>query len=135
MNEIDQRKAQQLERQAARVKSRCARAAKPSVAEAYSPPRLTKVGHEHGLTSLWALDLTEHDPEDDLPWDFRVAAKMERAVQKVRSDKRGCSLWGHLALALVPRSGSGTTTTAACTMQDARSPKAWSIWCLPCSSA
>ena len=69
MADIDRKKSRQLRH--GTVGHSMGRRTCPSktVAEAYSPPRVTKLAREHGLTPMWALDLTEHDPDDGLPWD------------------------------------------------------------------
>ena len=57
------------------------------VGEIYSPPRITAMASKLGLKPAWALDLTQMDPVDGLPWDFTVAEKRERARQRLRADK------------------------------------------------
>ncbi len=57
------------------------------VAEIYSPPRITKAAKEMGLDAGWALDLTEVDPTDGLPWDFSDAKKRSKAKEMLNKDK------------------------------------------------
>ena len=56
------------------------------VAEAYSPPRVTKVASDMKLRPAWAFDLTEIDPEDGLPWDLSDPVKQARAKKKQQED-------------------------------------------------
>ena len=60
---------------------------KYDVAEIYSPPRITEVAKEIGLQPGWALDLTEVDPDDQKPWDFRLDEKKAKAKKKVIEEK------------------------------------------------
>ena len=57
------------------------------VGEVYSPPRVTKIASDMGLRPAWALDLTELDPSDGLPWDFSCEAKRRRAKKLLMEDK------------------------------------------------
>ena len=57
------------------------------VAEVYSPPRVTKVASSMKIRPAFALDLTQVDPEDGLPWDFSVEAKRRRCKEKIEADK------------------------------------------------
>ena len=57
------------------------------IAEVYSLPRVTKIASDMGLRPAWALDLTQTDPEDGLPWDFSSEAKRRRARQLLEKDK------------------------------------------------
>ena len=95
MAEIDQRKTKRLKIQAERISTRRRKTVtEPSVAEVYSPPRLTKIAQEHGLHALWALDLTGHDPDDGLPWDFRDPAKREKVMLMLKRDRPGLIILG-----------------------------------------
>jgi len=55
------------------------------VAEVYSPPRITDVAAEMGISKGWALDLTQVDEDDGRPWDFSVNAKRIKAKEKVKA--------------------------------------------------
>ncbi len=57
------------------------------VAEIYSPPRITKMANQLGMSGGWALDLTEIDEEDGKPWDFTDISKRKKALQRVEKDK------------------------------------------------
>ena len=57
------------------------------VSEIFSPPRVTKVANKIGLKPGFALDLTENDPVDGLPWDFSKQEKRERALNTLREEK------------------------------------------------
>ena len=57
------------------------------IAEAYSPPRMTKLAHEFGLRAQWALDLTECDRDDGEAWDFNVEEKRLKAVAMLHRDR------------------------------------------------
>ncbi len=74
---------------------------KTAVAEVYSPPRITKVAREMGMSAAWALDLTEVDPEDGLPWDLSKPEKRRKAMSLVDTDKPlmliGCPMCGALS--------------------------------------
>ena len=47
------------------------------IAEVYSPPRITKLAHEHRLEPGSAFDITIND-ENGAPWDFDIRAQRER---------------------------------------------------------
>ena len=51
------------------------------VAEVYSQPRVTAMAPELGLSPGFALDLFTLDPEDNMPWDFKVPANRDKAVR------------------------------------------------------
>ena len=58
-----------------------------SVAEVYSPPRVTSKATNFGLSPDFALDLTILDFDDGMPWDFSSPAKREKAKLMVERDK------------------------------------------------
>ena len=60
---FDKQKAWQLEVQARQRNHKIPRVLHLAAAEAYSPPRLTKIANDYGLNPFWVLDLTKHDPE------------------------------------------------------------------------
>ena len=95
MAESDRRKTRQLKVQAKRISTRRRKTVtEPSVAEIYSPPRLTMIAREHGLHALWALDLTGHDPDDGSPWDFRDPSKREKGMSVLKRDRPGLIILG-----------------------------------------
>ena len=57
------------------------------VAEAYSPPRITKMAKSLGMKSGFAIDLTCIDEDDNMPWDFNVSSKRAKAKQRVTDEK------------------------------------------------
>ena len=63
-----------------------AKRSSPTVAEMYSPPRVTSHAAEFGLKSSWALDLQTHD-DDGREWDFNEQDMRERAMAKIDEDK------------------------------------------------
>ncbi len=71
------------------------------VAEIYSPPRVTKIASDMGLRPAWALDLTQVDPADGLPWDFSSKVKRRRARELLEADKPlmliACPMCGHFS--------------------------------------
>ncbi len=58
-----------------------------AVAEVYSPPRITRMAKQMGLSTAWALDLTENDPDDGQPWDLSKPEKRKKAMQLQDRDK------------------------------------------------
>ena len=50
-----------------------------AVVEVYSPPRITKMAKQMGLSTAWALDLTENDPDDGQPLDLSKVEKRRKA--------------------------------------------------------
>ena len=60
---------------------------KYDMAEAYSPPRMTKMAKQEGLKDGWAFDLTREDPDDGTPWDLSIPEKQRKAERKVDEDK------------------------------------------------
>ena len=63
---------------------------KRMVSEMHSPPRVTRaIASKPGCDLIpgFALDLTCLDPDDGMPWDFDLAAKREKAMRKVRTEK------------------------------------------------
>ena len=60
---------------------------KNDVSEVYSPKRISKVAGEQGLREGWAVDLTEVDPDDGMPWDFSVQEKRDKAKRKIDNDE------------------------------------------------
>ena len=75
--------------------------AKSDVAEIYSPPRITKMAREMGMNASWALDLTEVDQDDGMPWDLSKPEKRSKAVKRLDEDKPlmliGCPMCGALS--------------------------------------
>ena len=66
-------------------------AAKATVSEIYSPPRVTEELRRRPWTwrSLipgFALDLTVNDPDDNMPWDFSKSGKRSKAMRLVREN-------------------------------------------------
>jgi hypothetical protein len=61
--------------------------ARPDVAEIYSPPRITKMAQSMGMSTAWALDLTETDPEDGMPWDLSKPEKRRKAMKMLEQDQ------------------------------------------------
>ena len=51
------------------------------VSEIYSPPRVTGLAKGLGLVPGMVLDLTVNDPDDDMPWDFNVERKRNKALK------------------------------------------------------
>ena len=49
------------------------------VSEVYSPPRVTALATEFRLIPGVALDRTQTDPDDGLPWDFNNGKKRRKA--------------------------------------------------------
>ena len=60
---------------------------KHDIAEVYSPPRMTEMARQMNLRPGWALDLTEIDEDDGLPWDLSTEQKRRKAKEKVDRDK------------------------------------------------
>lgn len=59
----------------------------PSIAEIYSPPRVTALAEQYGIQPGVALDLTVLDPLDNQPWDFDVPAKRQREKELLKFEK------------------------------------------------
>ena len=60
------------------------------VSEIYSPPRVARMVEsmpELKLIPGMALDFTCIDPDDNLPWDFNIKAKREKALRMIRQQK------------------------------------------------
>ena len=57
---------------------------RPHVSEIYSPPRMSPLAERVGLKRGLALDLSVLDPYDNLPWDFTLRHKRDRARQRLR---------------------------------------------------
>ncbi len=53
------------------------------------------------MSTAWALDLTEVDPEDGLPWDLSKPDKRRKAMKMVDQDEPlmliGCPMCGALS--------------------------------------
>ena len=61
--------------------------AQPHVAEIFSPSRVTSHARKYSLLPGFALDLTNNDPFDNQPWDFRDPVKRRRAKDRVIKEK------------------------------------------------
>ena len=59
---------------------------KPTVAEIYSPPRITALLPGYGLYPGVAMDITTND-EDGRPWDFNDPRQRQRARDRLRADR------------------------------------------------
>ena len=55
--------------------------------ELYSPPRVCAAALKVGLKPGMSFDLTELDPEDNMPWDFTLKSKRERAKEHMRKER------------------------------------------------
>ena len=60
---------------------------KDTVAEIYSPPRVSALAGRVGLGRGFALDLTAVDPEDGKPWDFDSPAKRDKALKLLQKER------------------------------------------------
>ena len=63
------------------------------VSEVYSPPRVTKAASDlpgFGILPGFAMDLTCIDEADNLPWDFDLRVKRERAQERLDREQQ---LW------------------------------------------
>ena len=63
------------------------RKGKNDVSEVYSPPRMIEVAESVGLKGGWAVDLTQVDPDDGMPWDLSIEAKQKKVMRKVKEDE------------------------------------------------
>ena len=53
----------------------------------YSPPRVTKLAQKVHLKPGFAIDLSENDPVDGLPYDLNDKVKRDRVEQRVRDER------------------------------------------------
>ena len=57
------------------------------VSEVYSPPRVTHIAKKVGLSTGFALDLTQLDPDDGMPWDLSCPEKQAKAEARLREEQ------------------------------------------------
>ena len=58
-----------------------------SIVELYSPPRVSTIASKYGITSLGAFDITEMDPDDNMPWDLNLKSKRDKIRHIIKSCK------------------------------------------------
>ena len=92
---LDQSYARKLERRAKHRIEKTGRRSvsrnkvKPSLGEMYSPPRLTRVAGDCGLTPEFAMDLTTYDEQDGEPWDLNQEWIQRKALDRLEAVKPG----------------------------------------------
>ena len=58
------------------------------VSEIHSSPRVTTYAHSINLERGFSLDLLTNDPYDGKPWDFRIKSIRERALKRIKYEKK-----------------------------------------------
>ena len=55
-----------------------------SIVELYSPPRTSALAEKYGISNKGSFDITENDPDDNMPWDLNKKEKRDKVRNIIR---------------------------------------------------